>query len=177
MLHSLLLVLLTLSMFDNWYIHPVVPTVVPTPVARAILPEGRTEEYFIESAALKRRMSYLIHLPPGYDEAKTTRFPVVYLLHGLGGTNTEWPTTGYIGKADDLMRSQKVDRFIIVMPQGDQGYWLDQAYGPAWGTYLARDVVTAVDARFRTLPDRYARAVGGLSMGAPIDYPSGCWLR
>ena len=156
-------------MFDNWYIHPAMPSVVGSPAvesaAKAIFPEGRTEEHFIESAALKRRMSYLVHLPPGYDEAASVRFPVLYLLHGLGGTNSEWPTTGFIGKADDLMRSETVDRFIIVMPQGDQGYWLDQAFGPAWATYLVHDIVGTVDARFRTRPDRRYRAVGGLSMG------------
>src|SRR5207249_1888463 len=62
--------------------------------------------------------------------------------------------------------------FIIVLPQGDQEYWVDHvidartgANGEKWGTYTAKEVVPLIDARFRTLARADARAVGGLSMG------------
>jgi enterochelin esterase-like enzyme len=52
-----------------------------------------------------------------------------------------------------------------VLPQGANGYWANQQGGEAWGDYVARDLVAHVDATYRTLPRREARAVGGLSMG------------
>lgn len=105
-------------------------------------------------------------LPPGYD-SNTDRYPVLYMLHGLGGTNQEWRSYGLFEVAEKLMAKGAVRPFIIVLPQGDESYWVDHAGGgPQWGRYLARDVVSEIDSRYRTLPDPADRAVGGLSMGA-----------
>ncbi|MDQ6695430.1 MAG: esterase family protein, partial [Chloroflexota bacterium] len=65
----------------------------------------------------------------------------------------------------DTMSTGQISQFIIVLPEGDQGYWVDQSGGPQWGTYMAHDVVTQIDSRYRTLADRQYRAIGGLSMG------------
>jgi S-formylglutathione hydrolase FrmB len=61
---------------------------------------------------------------------------------------------------------------IIILPEGDQEYWVDHvvstqtgANGEKWGTYTARDVVSVIDSRYRTIADASARAIGGLSMG------------
>ena len=118
------------------------------------------------AASLNRAMSYYIYFPPGYDSNPTTRYPVLYMLHGVSGTITEWLGYGLLGRAHDMMVAGQISQFIIVLPQGDQGYWVDQANGgPLWGTYVARDVVSEIDSQFRTLADRDHRAVGGLSMG------------
>jgi enterochelin esterase-like enzyme len=53
-----------------------------------------------------------------------------------------------------------------VLPQGDQGYWVNHINnGPRWGDYLAQDLVQQIDAHYPTLPDARHRAIGGLSMG------------
>src|SRR5262249_57251604 len=54
---------------------------------------------------------------------------------------------------------------LMVLPQGDEGYWLNHASGPRWGDYVSGDVVDYFDATYRTLPAAGSRAVGGLSMG------------
>ncbi len=55
---------------------------------------------------------------------------------------------------------------IIVFPQGDTGYWTDNAgNGPRWGEYIWKDVVNHIDAVYRTIRTAQARAVGGVSMG------------
>jgi S-formylglutathione hydrolase FrmB len=84
----------------------------------------------------------------------------------MGGQRAEWREIGLLDTADALMGAGFVDPFLIVLPQGDQGYWLDHHDGPRWGTYLAEDVVGEVDGRYRTAAARQARAIGGLSMGA-----------
>ena len=55
---------------------------------------------------------------------------------------------------------------IIVLPTGDQEYWVDHANGGLqWGKYVAQDVTGFIDQNFRTKADRQDRAIGGLSMG------------
>jgi S-formylglutathione hydrolase FrmB len=89
------------------------------------------------------------------------------MLHGSGGSNTEWQGYGLFGAADHLIGTGAIDPLVIVLPQGDQSFWMDHAGGgPRWGTYTAHDVVAEVDRRFRTVANRGHRAIGGLSMGA-----------
>lgn len=120
-----------------------------------------------DSQALRRPMPYSVYLPPGYERS-AKRYPVLYMLHGMGGSRDEWRTYGLIDVADRMIRARQIAPLVIVMPQGDRGYWMDHADGgrEAWGTYLVRDVVSEVDARFRTIPERGQRAIGGVSMGA-----------
>ena len=69
--------------------------------------------------------------------------------------------------ANELLADGTFVPALIVMPQGGLGYWLDEADGgPRWAEYVARDLVRHVDATYRTIPRREARAIGGLSMGA-----------
>jgi enterochelin esterase-like enzyme len=131
----------------------------------AARPHGRVEERTVNSPVLGKTMPYLVYLPPGYDEPGPP-YPVLYFLHGMSGKRTEWQENGFVDALDELMSTGAVAPFIVVLPQGDQGYWMDQANGPRWATYVARDVVPAVDASFQTVPYRGDRAVGGLSMGA-----------
>ena len=136
---------------------------------------------------LSRSFPYLVHLPPGYDTSGTARYPVAYLLHGGSGLNTEWVDYGLLDAADQLMGTGAIRPFIIVLPQGDQEYWVDHvidrstgANGEKWGTYAAREVVPAIDLRYRTVASPAGRAIGGLSMGGhaamqlPMNFP-GIW--
>lgn len=164
------------------------PPATPTPVATALptpapyRPSGasRVEAGAFKSAALGRTMPYFVYVPPGYDETSAQRYPVLYLLHGLSGSNQEWLDYGLQAAADELIRAGQLAPLLIVLPQGDVSYWVDHAgaAGPKWGTYTAVDVVREVDARYRTLADREDRAIGGLSMGAhgalqlALNYPT-----
>ncbi|HEY6957652.1 MAG TPA: alpha/beta hydrolase-fold protein [Candidatus Limnocylindria bacterium] len=132
------------------------------------LPKPDLRSVTFQSAALGRAMPYLIYLPPGYTTT-TARYPVLYMLHGMSGTNDEWRGYGLIDTADKMIRSGAMRPLIIVLPQGDQAYWVDHAAPTdrtAWGRYMAKDVVGSVDAGFRTMPDAADRAIGGVSMGA-----------
>jgi enterochelin esterase-like enzyme len=119
------------------------------------------------SAALGRAMPYSVYLPPGYGTT-ARRYPVLYMLHGMSGTNEEWQSYGIFDRADAMIRKGELSPLIIVLPQGDKAYWVDHAVADkqAWGRYMAQDVVGEIDARFRTLPDSTHRAIGGVSMGA-----------
>ena len=121
-----------------------------------------------KSEALARTMPLSIYLPPGYD-ASAGRYPVLYMLHGMSGTNEEWAQYGLFAAADRMIRANQIRPLIIVLPQGDRAYWVDHALPTdkeAWGRYMAKDVVGSVDAQFRTISDSAQRAIGGVSMGA-----------
>lgn len=157
------------------------PTAAPTPQPRppaAVDLQGRLdgyqvgdlagtlEEHWFYSESLNWDMPYLIYLPPDYRTAGR-RYPVMYMLHGLGGTRDEWLEMGFVDDADRAMRTAQVPPMLLVMPQGDLSYWVNHAGdGARWGEYLVRDVVSHVDATYRTLRSPAARGVAGISMGA-----------
>ena len=155
------------------------PTIVsveaPGPVAETELAldpgPGRVEQGTFYSAVLKRTMTYLVYLPTAY-EGTTTRFPTLYMLHGGSGVITEWVDYGLFSTADALIRDGTIQPLIIVLPEGDQEYWVDHvvdaatgANGERWGTYTATEVIATIDARYRTIASARGRAIGGLSMG------------
>ena len=117
-------------------------------------------------------MDYIVYLPPGYDADPRARYTVAYALHGASGKDTEWRDLGLLTAADRLMRARIIPPFILVLPRGDLEYWVDHVIDPStgangekWGTYTAKEVVAAIDAKYRTIAAASARAVGGMSMG------------
>jgi putative tributyrin esterase len=111
------------------------------------------------SAALGRDMHYRVLLPRAYGRGG--RFPVLYLLHGLYGDYQNWDTkTGLEKYARNL-------RMLIVMPDADDSWYTNSANIPndRFEDYIANDLVSEIDRKYRTLRDRQARAVAGLSMG------------
>ena len=88
------------------------------------------------------------------------------MLHGGSGYINEWVDYGLLSTADELMRAGTIAPMIIVLPEGDQEYWVDHvvsaqtgANGEKWGTYTAREVVPTIDARYRTITTASARAI------------------
>lgn len=146
----------------------------------------------VRSASLGVDKHVLVWLPAGY-EGSHRRYPVIFLLHGLGGDETDWERLGLSRRADALGLGA-----IVVMPDGDDSFYANWAEpvpyeeclrsAPSWRRpragrpppedphdrcvrrsryedWIAQDLVTWVDRRFRTRADRTARGVGGLSMG------------
>jgi enterochelin esterase-like enzyme len=121
-------------------------------------------EHPLYASTLGLSTSYNIFLPPGYNEGYR-RYPVLYMLHGVAGDATEWQSIGLLEAADRLIQDGEIEPMLIVLPNGGANYWVNHADGARWGDYLVSDVVASVDREYRTVPDRSARAVGGLSMG------------
>ncbi|WP_152190817.1 alpha/beta hydrolase-fold protein [Georgenia satyanarayanai] len=119
-------------------------------------------------------VDYTVYLPPGYD-GSTDRYPTVYLLHGRGDTQAAWQRVAT--DLDELITSGELQPVVAVMPDApwnDRGSWYtdslytgDATSGPGLPveTAIAEDLVDHVDATYRTVAHREARAVGGYSMG------------
>jgi len=86
-------------------------------------------------------------------------FPVLYLLHGRSDDHTSW------------LRRTRIEVYasrlplIIVMPDGQRGFYTDNADGPAWARHIGEELPAVTERFFPARPDRGARAIGGLSMG------------
>jgi enterochelin esterase-like enzyme len=134
---------------------------------------GRQESLEVTSPALGgRTQQVVVYLPPGYDTHPARRYPVLYLLHGFPGRPLAFLQTVRVGVLEDeLVGARRMQPLILVMPSGSTGTFIDKEWangvhrGEGWETFVARDVVGAVDARYRTIPSGAGRAIAGLSEG------------
>jgi enterochelin esterase-like enzyme len=118
------------------------------------------------SPILQRQMTFRIYLPPDYFSTDDRRYPTLYMLHGAGGNYTEWSDSYLPQQLDDMIVQGATQPMIAVMPDGgSRTYWANWDTGPQWSDYVAYDVVSEIDSRFRTAPQPSGRAIGGLSMG------------
>lgn len=112
-----------------------------------------------------------IYLPPGYDET-AGRFPVLYLLHGFQSLSAVW-FNGFYGFSvadlfDEHIRAAKCPKMLVVMPdvrsRSGGGWYADSSNG-RWESFIVRDLVSAIDAQYRTKADARYRGLAGHSMG------------
>jgi putative tributyrin esterase len=144
----------------------------PPTIASGSVP--RVETVRFQSQLVNATLPYNVILPFGYRAASTTRYPVLYLLHGWAGHYTDWITRTNV--ADYAAQY----RLIVVMPVGNDSWYVDSAGVPTdrYETYILKELIPDVDKRFPTIQARYGRAVAGLSMGGygaikyGLKYPS-----
>lgn len=137
---------------------------------------GRVEEFGYASGVTGTRRQALVYLPPGYSAQQ--RYPVLYLLHGIGGKQHEWQ--GYVranAVIDNLIASGKALPMIVVMPNGralpddstpppERVFTAENAEGFAkFERDLLDFLIPAVEAKYAASSDRRQRALAGLSMG------------
>jgi enterochelin esterase-like enzyme len=139
---------------------------------RADIPQGKIEmiEYDSKTVGTTRKMQ--VYTPPGYT--KDQKYPVLYLLHGIGGDETEWERFAKPDVlVDNLIADGKAVPMIIVMPNG-RAQKNDRAEGnvfasaPAFQVFeqdLLKDVIPTIESRYSVQADREHRALAGLSMG------------
>lgn len=134
---------------------PAPPTPTPQPTACADT-QGTLQAISVPSRRLGYALEGRVYLPPCYA-ASDERYPVVYLLHGLGFTDDQWERLGAPAAADALIAAGEIAPLIIVMPRDRRDARLDPA--------LVEDLIPYIDTQFRTRAERAARAIGGLSRG------------
>lgn len=142
---------------------------------------GRLVEVKVPAPSLKGNLlgdpieqNVAIYLPPSYDTSPAKRFPTVYLLHGFLGDRTAWTNGGYQGlrlgpSMDDLIRSGRSREMIIVAPSARNAYagsfYSNSVVTGNWEDYILHDVISYVDANYRTLARPQSRGIAGHSMG------------
>jgi enterochelin esterase-like enzyme len=112
-----------------------------------------------------------VYLPPSYGTERTRRYPVVYLLHGYGGTDANWTgrQANVPESADKLVAAGRLREMIVVMPNAftlhKGSMYANSATTGDWETYVAHDLVGYMDSHYRTIADRPSRGLAGASMG------------
>jgi enterochelin esterase-like enzyme len=133
---------------------------------------GKLEMIEYDSKTVGNKRKALVYTPPGYSPE--TKYPVLYLLHGIGGDEEEWHQHAHPEVIlDNLIADKKAVPMIVVMPNG-RAQPNDRAEGdvfaaaPAFAVFendLLKDLIPSIESRFSVKTDREDRALAGLSMG------------
>jgi len=139
---------------------------------RENVPHGELTMVEYDSKTVGTRRKMLVYTPPGHSTDR--KYPVLYLLHGIGGDETEWKRLCQPENIlDNLLAEGKIQPMIVVMPNG-RAQKNDRAEGnvfasaPAFAAFdgdLLNDVIPAIEAKYSVYTNRENRALAGLSMG------------
>jgi enterochelin esterase-like enzyme len=136
------------------------------------IPHGKLEMVEYDSKSVGNKRKAQVYTPPGYSPDQ--KYPVLYLLHGIGGDEREWVNGGHPEVIlDNLIADKKAEPMIIVMPNGraqadDRPGPNAMGTAPAFGKFdkdLLGDLIPFIQAKYPVKTDRESRALAGLSMG------------
>lgn len=138
------------------------------------VPHGAVRAHWYRSQVTGDWRRAFVYTPPDYDSDPARRYPVLYLQHGAGEDERGWSTQGRMNFIlDNLLAAGAARPMLVVM---DCGYAIRAGEAPAPGEsgrraanafedVLLEELIPAIDAAYRTVPDREHRAMAGLSMG------------
>jgi enterochelin esterase-like enzyme len=135
--------------------------------------KGTIEEVEYKSTTVGTTRKATVYLPPKYDSSK--KYPVLYLLHGIGGDHKEWMQGTPNTIMDNLYAKGKAKPMIIVMPNG-RALPNDKPEGNVYSAEMTKgfeilerdlidDLIPFIQGKYSTYTDQEHRAIAGLSMG------------
>jgi S-formylglutathione hydrolase FrmB len=130
--------------------------------------QERADCRVFRSAILRSSMRYCVFLPAGYSAPQTRaqRYPVLYLLHGLGGNEQSAAVDGEWNALQDLRRDHKAGDFLVVAPGGGDTFYINSRDGKTlYGDFLLREFIPYIERTYRVRPGRASHAITGFSMG------------
>src|SRR4051794_35680916 len=147
-----------------------VPDVVagarPAIVERVTI-HGQTLEGNLEGDAVDR--DAIVFLPPGYKQSRTRRYPVVYALHGYSIGAEQWSQEIHVPQTIEGAFAKGAREMIVVLPDSktvhNGSMYSSSVTTGDFENYVARDVVSYIDAHYRTIASRDSRGLVGHSMG------------
>jgi enterochelin esterase-like enzyme len=144
----------------------VVPQAKPVTVER-ITVHGPALDGNLEGNAVNRDV--LVLLPPSYARERSRRYPVVYALHGYSIGAEQWAKEIHVPQTVEGAFAQGAREMIVVLPDSktvhNGSMYSSSVTTGDFERFVARDLVAAIDSRYRTLRDRRSRGLVGHSMG------------
>ena len=144
------------------------------------VPHGSVEKVWYHSPALNQNRRLTVYLPAGYEDS-SENYPVLYLLHGMGGDEDAWSELGRaVQILDNLIARGEAKPMIVVMPNGNAlkpsapGFSAEGLYMPEGSHSVDPDrkfeasfpeIIDFIESRYRVDSSKKGRAVAGLSMG------------
>jgi S-formylglutathione hydrolase FrmB len=133
------------------------------PAARAT---ARAECVSLPSKILARAIPYCVLLPPSYDTEKTRRYPILYLLHGLGDNDQFLIHSGGMNLVQDLWERKQLGEFLIVTPAAGMSFYINSQDGKRrYEDFFLQEFMPGVEKRYRAQAGRSSRGIAGISMG------------
>ena len=133
--------------------------------AFARAPSARLTCDALSSTILGHAVNYCVALPAGYEEG-SSRFPVLYFLHGLFEHEKSWSDQSGQRIWEELRSEGKLGDFIVVMPDGGKTFYVNSFDGhERYEDFFTQELVPAIDHKYRTVANREDRGISGTSMG------------
>lgn len=148
-------------------------------VKRDGVPQGTLTEVQYDSKTLGKRRQMLVYTPAGYTPDR--KYPVLYLLHGIGADSGQWPygcSANIV--VDNLIADGEIQPMLMVFPNCDANRTVDnpvsegiedgrrrgyEGYGKLFENDLLKEIIPCIESRYSVYVDREHRALAGLSMG------------
>jgi S-formylglutathione hydrolase FrmB len=134
---------------------------------RDIIPPGSRVQYrTFQSKLLGRELRYGLYLPPSYENS-SSRYPVLYFLHGLNENEMRWSTRGRTDLILDRMIAEgKIGEFIVAIPFGSSSFYTNTRDGrEPWEDVIVKEFVSTIESSYRVHATRQTRGISGISMG------------
>lgn len=135
-------------------------------LAPAVRASARAECVSLPSKILARAVPYCVLLPPSYDTEKTRRYPILYLLHGLGDNDQFLIHSGGMNLVQDLWERKQLGEFLIVTPAAGMSFYINSQDGKRrYEDFFLQEFLPGVEKRYRAQAGRSSRGIAGISMG------------
>ncbi|HXZ32159.1 MAG TPA: alpha/beta hydrolase family protein [Terriglobales bacterium] len=134
----------------------------------ASVAQSRIDCNALQSRIVGEIVHYCVLLPPGYDSSagQSTRYPVLYFLHGLGENEQTLFKSGGWNLVEDLRQQHKIRDFLIVTPEAKASFYVNSAEGKVrYSDFFLSEFLPYIESRYRIGGDQGWRAVSGISMG------------
>jgi S-formylglutathione hydrolase FrmB len=136
--------------------------------ASSAFAQERADCRAFRSAILQSSVRYCVFLPANYSspDAKARRYPVLYLLHGLGGNEQEMALSGEWTVLQDLRRDHKAGDFLVAAPDGWDTFYVNSRDGKTlYSDFFLHEFIPFIERTYRVRAGRAARGITGFSMG------------
>jgi S-formylglutathione hydrolase FrmB len=127
---------------------------------------GRAECRSAPSKILGHPVPYCVILPSDYDANKTSNYPALYFLHGLGGNEQLLLHSGGLNMIQDLRDSKRIGEFLLVAPDAGRSFYVNSRDGKVrYEDFFIREFLPYIESHYRVRAERKSRGVTGVSMG------------
>jgi len=127
---------------------------------------GRAECRSLPSKILEHAVAYCVILPRGYDSDKTTQYPVLYFLHGLGGNEQTLLNSGGMNEIEDLRAANKITEFLVAAPNAGRSFYINSRDNRVrYEDFFIKEFIPYIESHYRIRAARKDRGITGVSMG------------
>jgi S-formylglutathione hydrolase FrmB len=153
---------------NSWLVVALIALVLLFSSALFTFAQDRIDCSAMPSKILRRDVRYCVEVPASYDQpqSKEKRYPILYMLHGLGDDEQTLFKTGGWTIIEDLRKQGKIGDFLVVAPDGDRTFYINSADRKVqYSDFFLKEFMPAIEKKYRVLPGRAARGINGISMG------------